>query len=395
MKQASARVVLHLLNTQYKVIWKVHSTVVRTTSMKELMRLKFKFLWIGFISFAFFSCGSIEKDFENVASINTIEAYQKFIKDHRCSDDSYYCDEARRGIEKILMSEVNTKGDLEIFAEYLKDNPVEFHPINGWTIFDELLWKQVIEEDTKAAYEKYLKYFPDRGDFTEEAKGKLAEIRFWEKTLEENTINAFEEYISGPFNNDNHEREAFKRLGNLLWERIVKDGNVEIYEKYIEKYRLYSNFDRESEERKLEEYVWMQTLRSGSTKAFGEFLEKYSNSVHSSEAILKFLNLPKPKQGYGHAYGQISSTKKRPKIGGIYVYLMKIDPERSNHVDFSAITDKNGRWVVRNIKADDRYIAFASYNRLSFYNYILFSQKDIKYIEAGTATFIPVNTFTN
>ncbi|MBT3209418.1 MAG: hypothetical protein HN704_11420 [Bacteroidetes bacterium] len=221
-----------------------------------LNRLRF---FVPVILLIFISC-TTKKEYEKAQSINTIYAYEDFIKKH---PKSKYDAEATKTLlelyEKTEWEKTRSFNTIEAYYEFLSIYPTSYY--------------------AKIAKEKIL---------------RLEENRDWKAALKSNKIYDFYNFMK------NHPKSRFiedaKRKTNTKDPVIIEDFEVEkeeselMIEKYMNIYfkdsivnvkkRSFTNYAT------IEAY-WLRIKELNYREGYLDFLYNYSNSIFANEAITK------------------------------------------------------------------------------------------------------------
>lgn len=170
---------------------------------------KFAWTWYSTIAFSIvilmIGCATMKGGWENASRINTIAAYEEFIKKY---PDSDYVAQA---------------------GERLK------------TLYEERAWQKTSVADSTAAYEDFIKTYPD-GRYADSAREKLEELYeddLWEKAETADSILAYENYIN-KYPKGNYLLLARQRLEKAYeedsWEKALTANTISAYEDFLMKY---------------------------------------------------------------------------------------------------------------------------------------------------------------
>jgi hypothetical protein len=131
---------------------------------------------LPFLSLVLLS-GCASQHYQKAARINTIDAYEEFLKEY---PDSQYTAEARDKIAKIKYreeyEEVKKAGESEVIEAFIQKYPngIYTNPAKA-QLAEALKYKSARQALTRQAFEDYLRKYPD-GRWAKEAIDKIAEI---------------------------------------------------------------------------------------------------------------------------------------------------------------------------------------------------------------------------
>ena len=119
-------------------------------------------------------------------------------------------------------------------------------------------WKNAESENTIAAYEAYLKTYP-QGKYADSANAGIEEL-VWQSTLKDNTINGYEAYLK-TYPQGKYADSANAGIEELVWQSTLKDNTINGYEAYLKTYPQgkYAN----SASNKINE-IWSQAALNAS-----------------------------------------------------------------------------------------------------------------------------------
>ncbi|MCX7001272.1 MAG: tetratricopeptide repeat protein, partial [Candidatus Sumerlaeota bacterium] len=145
-------------------------------------------------------------------------------------------------------------------------------------------WKDATSANTIAAYEEFLKKYP-QSQYGQEACQKLEELYFY-KAKTTNTIQSYEEFLKrcrhGPLS-----REAENKLEEFYFEKAKNADTIEAYEEFLKRYPDRwgaSKFGGEPQKR-IEKLCFEKAKSANTIEAYEDFLKKYSHGKFSDEAL--------------------------------------------------------------------------------------------------------------
>ncbi len=183
----------------------------------------------GIIFGLVFFNGCASKKFNDVQKIDTVTAYDNFLKEYPKHD---LAQEAKRLREKAFFNEAVKDGSVNKLNQYLKEYT------NGQYILamEPFLWKAAMKEKSIASFEQYLQTYP-KGEFSNKANTMLEQLYF-EKANSDNTVSSLRDFISRYPNNEFI--QTFKdRIGILEkseWETTMSVDTVAGYKSFLENF---------------------------------------------------------------------------------------------------------------------------------------------------------------
>lgn len=123
-----------------------------------------------------FSCNNSEKNFKEAESLNTILAYQAFIKEF---PESTFVDSAKNNIMELNYVEIVALNTLEGFEQFLNTYPTSKFTEEARKQHESLLWLNAKDKNTIGSYEQYLTTYSN-GIFGNKIKVEFSEEWFSE-----------------------------------------------------------------------------------------------------------------------------------------------------------------------------------------------------------------------
>lgn len=117
----------------------------------------------------FTGCTNTTKEWENAEKINTIEAYDAFLKKHPSSE---FTDKANKKTEDIKWQKTKEQNTVESFEKYLKEYPKGLYSALAKQQVENIKWQEAQESNTVESFLHYLNYYP-AGLYAKEAKKEL------------------------------------------------------------------------------------------------------------------------------------------------------------------------------------------------------------------------------
>jgi len=183
------------------------------------------FIFIIFISLGLLACAS--RSFKNAQQINTIAAYDKFLKENA---DSEYVPKVIEMREKLWFENSKIKNTINSYSRYLKEYPSGKFVNEAMQNIEYLWFKRSKKCNTIDSYDSYLKKFTN-GKFVNEAK-QTKELIWFARSKEDDTIDSFnsylKEYPQGQFVAIANERISFLNAKKL--------DTMEAYDHFLTKY---------------------------------------------------------------------------------------------------------------------------------------------------------------
>jgi len=171
----------------------------------------------AFLALSLIACSSIEADWQQAATANTIGAYQDFLKLH---PNGQHADEARSRIRSIeddqaWVAALNANTQ-QAFEQYLHNQPNGAHAQEARdriTGFDRAAaWKTAQSEGTPTSIQAFLQKYPT-GPESDEARGQLQKVQ-----------NDFQVQLASYRSRKSADRDAARlkrRYGDILHDVVV------------------------------------------------------------------------------------------------------------------------------------------------------------------------------
>jgi outer membrane protein assembly factor BamD (BamD/ComL family) len=140
-------------------------------------------------------CATTSADFENASKIDSLEAYETFLKKHPKGE---YSQKARRKIElagwETAKTQDNIAGYENFLAEmFLWNNYSGTFNDAAKSRIEELHYKDAQNIDTVRAYSTFLEIYP-QGRYTDKAAARLEEVRYRQVRTSDKTEH-YEDFI--------------------------------------------------------------------------------------------------------------------------------------------------------------------------------------------------------
>jgi len=189
---------------------------------QNLILIAILFLVIGI------GCATTKSDWEKAQRLNTIEAYQEFLRKY---PNSEFTSDAKKKMEILEWEKAKQDDTIKAYQEFLRKYPNSEFTSDAKKKIEILEWEKAKQDDTIEAYQEFLKKYPN-SEFTSDAKKKM-EILEWKKAKQNNTVKAYKKYLS-KYPNGSFAKKAKKYLEVL---RILKTLKSSFQlEKLLERY---------------------------------------------------------------------------------------------------------------------------------------------------------------
>jgi outer membrane protein assembly factor BamD (BamD/ComL family) len=164
--------------------------------------------WISqlIIILAFIGCATVQWDWENAQSENTVQAYQEFIEKHPSSE---WTDIAKHKMEEADWERAESLDITQMYEEFLAKYPSSDHADVARQKTEKLDWSKAEKTSTIQAYQQFLAKHPS-GEFAQQAKHNIEEID-WENAKNINTNSAYEEFLT-KYPSGSFARKALKEI---------------------------------------------------------------------------------------------------------------------------------------------------------------------------------------
>lgn len=271
-----------------------------------------------------------ELDWEKAKSLDTIDSYKSYLDKYGSSSSLYqgtYISDAKKAIELLtpktepdpLINETEDwakavrADNLEAYNNYL----AKYELIGGKYVaqaknaierlLEEKAWSDALESGKIAGYKKYISLYGDKkGKYLAEAKLRLNQLEddlAWMAATEEDNLSVYRDYLSkydvlAPKYRGRHIEDAKNRIAHIddiEWTKATKTNTLTAYRLYV------SEFDgnhavqkgKHLEEAKIrinrimDDDCWANAVKQNTKDAYHNYLQKYPQGSHVSEAQKK------------------------------------------------------------------------------------------------------------
>ena len=175
-------------------------------------------------------CMSVDTRWEQASSLNTIPAYEEFIKRYPGSE---YEQKAMENIEAIYWQRAAFQNSIEGLEGYLSKYPNAKHSLDAKARIETILWEKAKNKNTSSAYNWFIMWHPD-SKYVPKAKEKL-ELIAWKQAVSQNAIFSLENYLYN-YPNGKHASEARTRIEALEWREVKYKNKASEYESFLHEY---------------------------------------------------------------------------------------------------------------------------------------------------------------
>jgi len=148
-------------------------------------------------------------------------------------------------------------------------------------------WENAESENNIAAYEVYLKQYPE-GKYADNANARIEEL-IWQSTLEDNSINGHEAYLK-QYPEGKYADSAKVKLKEMYYRAAESENTISAYEEFLKKHSD-SEFADDARSRlnilKKELSKWEQAQRVDTIRAYWQFIVKNPQSQYVENANAK------------------------------------------------------------------------------------------------------------
>lgn len=246
-----------------------------------------KVLVLAVLAVFIVGCASMKGRWEETRSLNTIAAYEKFIKEY---PQGKFVWDAKSHLgdlyEQKDWNESVRADSIDSYEKYLKKYQNGKFSKEAKEKIEGLRYQQARGKDSLSSYREYLKSYP-AGRFSQESRSKIEELEFQE-AREKNTFESFESYLkrysSGKFSED-----ARLGLENLYFAQAKKENTISAYENFLKRYP--QNFSASIVKGVIEELYYERAKKENNITAYNDFLKKYDQGKLASDAHVRIESL--------------------------------------------------------------------------------------------------------
>jgi len=201
-----------------------------------------------------------KSEWEKAQTENTLQAYDEYLNKF---PDGEFVTDAKTTIAKILVEDAKTGNPIESFDAYVQ----RFPEGKNRSVFEPIIYKYVIKQDSIEFFEEYVKRFPD---------GKY--LADFESTVY-NSINNGKSTLSfSDFVRSFPESKYITSMDSLLYDSATTYKKIELYDEYVNTFRtgIFIN-DIDSI---FEQLLYNEAVRKNSVESFNQYLSRFSHTEH-------------------------------------------------------------------------------------------------------------------
>ena len=161
-----------------------------------------------------FACSTAKPQYMEARRIDTIAAYQGFLKNHPVSE---YSNTAKTRIEEINFEMAKSVDTLSAYEQFIDASDSELFKNYANQLILKIYeddYQKAKTVDTLEAYETYLEKYPN-SIFIAECQMRIESL-IWNRTIKENTAVSYYKYIYNCSSCGRHEQEARNRLNKAI-----------------------------------------------------------------------------------------------------------------------------------------------------------------------------------
>jgi len=126
-------------------------------------------------------CASVERDWEEAQTKNTIYAYKEFLSEN---PDSEFSSEARQQVEDLEWKETQKRNTVSAYQKFLKEYPQSPHCDDARNKIGNLQWAYTKRQDTTQALRDFIQKYPD-SPHAKEAQERLKILENLEEKIKQ------------------------------------------------------------------------------------------------------------------------------------------------------------------------------------------------------------------
>jgi outer membrane protein assembly factor BamD (BamD/ComL family) len=238
---------------------------------------KIFFIGVVFLISSFSVFSQSKKKWEKTQSLNSITAYEDFLKKY---PESVYAELAKQSLEQLEFLNAKQLNTIRGFNYFLSKHKYSKYSTEAQNLIDAIEtnddWGEAINSNTLEAYEFFIKQHPF-ADKVAEAMTYIENID-WQNAKSNNTVEGFNKFLK-KHPGSSYSNEAQTNIENLDWQNAKAKNTLEAFNEFVKKYpsSSYSNEDN------IENLEWIIVEKTEKTEELKVFLEKYPNGIHETQ----------------------------------------------------------------------------------------------------------------
>lgn len=168
-----------------------------------------------------FACSTVKPDYKEARRLDTIAAYQEFLRTHPQSE---FTEAAHTRIDAINFEKAKAANTVLAYEQFMDSSNSDLFKnyANQFIIkVYEEDYKKTKEINTLEAYETYLKKYP-KSIYSEDCTMRI-ESFIWNRTIKENTALSYYKYLNNCGTCGRHDQEAGRRFKTMIKLGLVID----------------------------------------------------------------------------------------------------------------------------------------------------------------------------
>ena len=282
----------------------------------------------------FFACSTAQPQYKIARKIDTIAAYQEFIRNH---PDSELTKAAETRIEEINFEKAKGVNTVSAYEQFIATSDSELFKNYANQLILKIYeddYKKTKEINSLEAYDTYLEKYP-KSIYSTDCSMRIESL-IWNKTIKENTAVSYYKYLNNCSACGRHDQEARNRFLQMVKAGVAVD--ISLVKNSIE--TILSRND----------IVITQKSPKGISTRTGSV--RLDNLLDAEEVLVSIATDAQTTSAIDLANGKIESVKKlRLK--------QRVPGERSNPIGFSTIiiySEDNGPTDIVFIAAGNGYL---------------------------------------
>jgi len=271
--------------------------MMRDCKMKKIFIIHF------FILIILFACSGAKESWDKTKSLNSITAYEEYLKEY---PNSEYSNSAREQLELLYEQQdwenAKLKNSISEYEKFIILHPNSKLTDTAKENIQELKiaaeWETTLAQNSMIGYENFLSNYPN-SKHTAIAQQKLItlmEKEAWAKTQQLDSIEGYDSFIrnnpDNPYVNIAKEKLFELREITPFWQATLARNTLQGYHEFISKYPN-SKFVREAKRKiiEIDEKDWLSAINSGTIKSFTNYLNKHPDGKYSETAEAKIIDI--------------------------------------------------------------------------------------------------------
>ncbi|MCD4664152.1 MAG: hypothetical protein K8R68_02705 [Bacteroidales bacterium] len=201
-----------------------------------------------------------KSEWEKAETENTMQAYDEYLNKF---PDGEFVTDAKTTIAKILIDDAKTGNPIESFDAYV----LRFPEGKNKSVFEPIIYKYVIEQDSIEFFEEYVKRFP-----------KSKYLNDFESIIYNRIKNGKSSLSFPDFVRRFPESKYLSSMDTMLYDSAKTYKKIELYDEYVEIFKKGS-FKNDIDSI-FEQLLYNKAIGKNSVESFNRYLSRFKHSEH-------------------------------------------------------------------------------------------------------------------